>query len=344
MGHRWYPGAPSAGAAPRTDPMRPHRTLVPVALAGALVLAGCGRGPADDRFGAEGMEGLPAPPGIEQDGALAGTGSEAEPPRPVPFEGLGAWIDIFDEDLWRDPEGTVAALARRGVGTLFLQTTNFRNPGPIRFPRGTARFLEAAHTRGISVVGWYLPDLKRLRRDLAWSLAAVEFTTARGHRFDGFAMDIEATDVADPVLRAERALELSRRLRRSVGPDYALGAIIPSPLRGPMYWPVLPVRGLAEIYDVLLPMAYWDGHASGDSGAGRYIARSIQLLRAEGGADLPIHVIGGVAEHATPEEVRGFTGVVTRRSLLGASIYDVDSMRPAHWAELRPLAGPDPSA
>lgn len=299
--------------------MPPHRIPI-VALASVLVLAGCAPAPADDPLAAEGLEGLPAPP------------------RPAPYEGLGAWVDIFDEDLWRDPEGTVAALARRGVGTLFLQTTNFRSPGPIRFPRGTARFLEAAHARGISVVAWYLPALERLRRDLAWSIAAVEFTSPGGHRFDGFALDIEATEVADPVLRAKRALVLSRRLRRAVGPAYPLGAIIPSPLRGPLYWPVLPVRDLAEIHDVLLPMAYWDAHASGEDGARRYIARSIDLLRAEGGPALPIHVIGGVAEDATPQEVRGFAGVVARRNLVGASIYDVDSMRPAHWAELAPLA------
>jgi hypothetical protein len=318
------------------------RTVSLLVLATAVALAGCGTPVLEEPAAAEGLDALPAQ-GIEQEDPLppgpGGDEERPEPPRPRPFRGLGAWVDIYDGKLWRDPEGTAARLARRGVRTLFLQTTNFRNPGPIRYPRKAGRFLEAAHAHGINVVGWYLPDLKRLRRDLDWSLAAVRFESPRGHRFDGFAMDIEATEVADPVVRAARAVLLSERLRREVGPDYPLGGITPSPLRGPLYWPVLPVQRFAEIYDVLLPMAYWDGHARGARGAHAYISRSIDLLRAEGGPDMAIHVIGGVAEDATPEEMRGFRQAVRGRGLVGASIYDVDSMRPAHWREIQPLAG-----
>jgi hypothetical protein len=85
-------------------------------------------------------------------------------------------------------------------------------------------------------------------------------------------------------------------------------------------------------------MAYWDRHASGEAGAHDYIARSIEILRAEGGPDTPLHVIGGVADNATSEEIRGFRRAVRARGALGASIYDVDSMRPSHWAELHGVA------
>ena len=65
------------------------------------------------------------------------------------------------------------------------------------------------------------------------------------------------------VLRRERSvrlLGLSSALRKAVGPDYPLGAIIPSP-RGmqlrPDYWPRFPYEGLARTYDVFMPMGYF---------------------------------------------------------------------------------------
>lgn len=312
-----------------------NRAAVSIALLLAGTASGCVRAIPEEVVGVPPeIAGRPAP-SVETTGA---TPSRPDPPRPPPYEGLGAWVDIFDRPLWRNPERTVEALARRDVSTLFLQTTSYRYPGPIRYPSATARFLEAAHARGINVVGWYVPDFAGMRRDLAWSVAAARFRTAAGHRFDSIALDIEVTGVADPVLRSERVVTLSRRLRAAVGADYPLGAITPSPLRGPNYWPILPVAQMAQIYDVVLPMAYWNGHARGAAGARDYIARSIRLLRAEAGGDVAVHVIGGVADEITRDEVAGFARAVREEGPAGASVYDVGTMRPGHWAEVRGLA------
>jgi predicted small lipoprotein YifL len=252
--------------------------------------------------------------------------------RARPYRGLGAWIDVFDGRLWRDPEGVVARLDGRGVRTLFLQTTTYRLRGPLRFPRAAGRFLDAAHARGMAVVGWYVPSFAKPRRDLAMLLGAVAFRSPGGGSFDSVAVDIEVTKVADPVERARRAVALSRKLRDAVGPDYRLGGIIPSPLRGPEYWPILPTAQLARVYDVLLPMAYWSHSRSGAAGARGYISRSLQIVRSEAGPNARIHMIGGVADGTTPAEIRAFARA--SRGTIGLSVYDVATMNDAEWAAL----------
>jgi hypothetical protein len=199
------------------------------------------------------------------------------------------------------------------------------------------------------VVAWYVPDFADLRRDHEWSVAAMRFTSPSGQRFDSFALDIEVTAVTDPEERASRLLELSRQIRAAAGPSYPLGAITPSPLRSPGYWPVFPDAELAQIYDVYLPMAYWSYSAGGEGGAYDYIDRSAEIVRTETGRpDLPIHMIGGLASGAEAEESRGFVSAVNDNRLLGASLYDVASSGAEDWEALtllrfeQPAAAPQP--
>src|SRR5690349_16325139 len=79
-------------------------------------------------------------------------------PRPAEtFAGLGAWVSVFEDEQWARPERTVEAMHRHGVGTLYLQSASSA-PGPAVFETArTARFLRAAHARGMRVVAWYLP-------------------------------------------------------------------------------------------------------------------------------------------------------------------------------------------
>jgi len=255
-----------------------------------------------------------------------------------PFRGFGAWVDVYDRELWADPEGTVEEIAGRGVRTLYLQTAStIPQKGPIRFPRLTARFLDAARAHGIRTVAWYLPKLLGAPRDLRRGLAAAAFTTSNGSRFDGIGVDIEVTAEADDGIRAARLVGLSRQLRAIVGPRYPLGAIVPSPIRGPDFWPILPVRELSQTYDAILPMAYWTFHVSGEDDAHAYISRSVRLLRDEAGPEVPIHVIGGIADPATPAELRGFVRAVRESGVIGASVYDVDTTDERGWAVLGEL-------
>jgi hypothetical protein len=262
----------------------------------------------------------------------------APSPRLDVFRGAGAWIDIYDHDQWRDPEGTVARLQARGVQTLYLESTSYRRKGPIRYPDRTARFLDAAKAAGIPVVAWYVPGFADLDKDLEWSLAAIDFQTPAGNRFDAFGLDIEVTIVEDPEERARRVVELSEALRAAVGPAYPMAAIVVSPMRSPGYWPVFPDRELAGLFDVYMPMTYWTFRARGEQAAHAYVAETIRRSRARTGRpDLPIHVIGGEAQHATPAEIDAFVRAVRQGGVLGASLYDVAGFGPEEWSAIQAL-------
>lgn len=242
-----------------------------------------------------------------------------------PFEGLGTWVDIYDEQAWIDPGTAVADMAASGVKTLYLQTSNADRPGSFVFPAAVATFVEAAHDAGVTIVAWYLPNLTDLVLDRARIRDAVGFRTPRGDRFDGFALDIESDSVADPARRTQRLVRLSKQIRDEVGAGFPLAAVIPSPIRlrdDVAYWPGFPWHQLALTYDAILPMTYYTFRASGPEESFAYVAGSIDEIRTRIGSDeVPIHVIGGLARDASTPETRAFTRAVRDRDVIGASWY-----------------------
>jgi hypothetical protein len=275
---------------------------------------------------------------------LAG-GAQARPGADLGlYRGLGTWVDIYDPSLFANPEAAVAGMVARGVRTLYLETGNYKQRVDVFRPDRQSRFLEAAHAAGIRVVAWYLPSFKNVARDLRRSLAAVEYRTPSGQAFDAFALDIEAPVVRSPALRTDRLLDLSRQLRAAVGPDYPLGAIIPSP-RGieltASYWPGFPYAELSQIYGVALPMTYFTYRVEGGAAVRDYIERSIAIVETEA-PGWPIHVIGGIGDRTSRLEARGFMRAVTGCGAIGWSVYDYSVTRESTWAWLTFPPSPSP--
>lgn len=264
-------------------------------------------------------------------------GARKAPPALTPYAGLGTWLDIYATSYWDNPEQQVAAMARDGVKTLFLQAGNYSqeaNRGEL------GRFVDAAHAHGIRVVAWYLPSFANPRHDFLASLQAIRFRSTHGERFDSFALDIEASIVTSEPLRNQRLIHLSVRLRRAVGPSYALGAIIPSPLgiiRHPHYWRSFPYRALARLYDVFLPMAYFtDHHLHGIHASRAYLAADVAIIRNRtGNPRVPIHLIGGISGSMTAADTTGFMRAVADCRPLGFSLYAFSTMRLGQWPKLR---------
>jgi hypothetical protein len=258
-----------------------------------------------------------------------------------PYDGLGTWIDIYDDEAWADPWATVAAMRAVGVRTIYLQTSNFNRGQPFVHAEDVVGFLDAAAANDLEVVAWYLPGFRDVRTDRKRVLAAIRFTTPSGNQFASFALDIESPEVTDPVARTRRLLALSNHLRREVGPDYRLGAIVPSPRRvrtDPSYWSAFPYRQIAELYDVFLPMTYFTYRVAGRDGAAWYTAKNILILRQEtAGLQVPIHVIGGIAGDATAQETRGFVDTIRTRDVIGASYYTFPMIRADQWRALRAI-------
>lgn len=261
---------------------------------------------------------------------LMGSGSGLEA-----YRGLATWIDVYDyaptyQAGDQPPPLTpavVRGMAATGIRTLFLQTAGARTSGSLEQPELLGRFLSEAHGAGLRVVGWYVPTFADVEADLDRLLAAARFR-AGTHRFDGLAVDVEATQaVADPGARNDRLLDLSRRLRDALGPDQTLGAIVPPPILlddvNPELWPSFPWTQLHELYDVWMPMSYWTLRSPPHADAARYTAENIRRLRrAVGDPDAAVHVLGGLGDHATEEDYRRFLETAHRELALGLSIYD----------------------
>ena len=198
------------------------------------------------------------------------------------------------------------------------------------------------------MVAWYLPSFASPSRDLRRSLAAIRFATPDGQRFDSFALDIESSIVRSVPLRNAHLLALGRRLRAAAGPDYALGAIIPSPVGMqllPRYWPGFPYAQLARTFDVFLPMDYYTHRVHGAAAVYAYTTRGMTIIRERTGVpDLPIHVIGGLAGATTAAEARSFVVAVGDCGAAGAGLYDFDETTSSQWLTLESLETPSVAA
>ncbi|HEX2068879.1 MAG TPA: hypothetical protein VHH54_01580 [Actinomycetota bacterium] len=255
-----------------------------------------------------------------------------------PYQGLGAWVDVYDPTVWRHAADAVREMDAHGVQTLFLETSSWRIGADIFRPRTVDVFITEAHRRGMQVVAWYVPDFYNLKRDFRRSMAAIRFRTPGGQRFDSFALDIESFRVRDPAKRSARLIQLSARIRKAAGRTYPLGAIVISPVathRVPSGWPGFPYRALANYYDVFLPMGYYSYRTDGATAAFNYTRDTLQLLRRDTrNRRLPIHAIGGEAAYTDGAEAKAFVDAVKRFDAIGASLYDFDTSGPEDWAHI----------
>ena len=244
------------------------------------------------------------------------------------YRGAGTWIDVYDA----------------GVRTVYVESANYTTPrrGKIVYRSETARLIDSAHAAGIRVVAWYLPGLRNLHRDLRRSLGAVGFTTPGGQRFDSLALDIESSAVGSITRRNRALLRLSFRIRRSVGPNYPLGAIVPdsrsTSLFLPSLWPGFPYTELRPFYDVFIPMAYSTNRGRGARFVYRYTLDNVQYLRfATGDPLLPVHVIGGIANGLGASEDRAVVRAAGDAGAIGASFYKLRWSSRGEWRALRSL-------
>ena len=275
--------------------------------------------------------------------ALVGAvGANAQTPAPrslAPFTGLGAWVSIYDGKAWADPEGTVAALLDHGVQTLFLETGNYRQRTDLVRPAGIDRFLAAAHAADIRVVAWYLPSLAKPSVDLRRSLAAIRLVTPDGDRFDGFALDVEATTVRSIALRNSRAAALAQSIRRAAPTTLPLGAIVIAPIgNSPTYWPSFPYRALSKFVDVLLPMAYFTARTHGAAGVRSYVVATMRYVRAQTTPTFPIHLVGGLTTRAKQAEVQAFSSETAACGAIGGSLWEYGTQTAAQWKTIAPFA------
>ena len=266
------------------------------------------------------------------------------------YRGLGTWVDSYDFDPAYVPgditvaPSDLADMAAHGVRTLFLQSSRSdrRATGLVSDPWLLAEFLLAADRTDMAVVAWYLPKWTGDDEDLDRLLAIDRFSVL-GRRFDGLAVDIEWNrDDLGAIERSHRLVNLSDRLRRTVGDD-PLGAIVMPPVITDeinlAFWPGFPWAELGPLYDVWLPMAYWSFRTEEHADPEFYVAQNIRRLRADlGDPEAMVHAIGGIGAAdgsalvdpgeplATIDDLPPFVRALVAEGAVGGSIYDWATM------------------
>lgn len=259
--------------------------------------------------------------------------SMARPYTLDPYRGLGAWIDVFDWAQSYAGEGrppslgldVVDQLANVGVRTIFLQTGRPDYHDDVVEPARLFGFVERAHSRGVAVVGWFLPPLLDVDGEVRRTVAMCSRL-----ELDGVGIDIESRVEPDVALRNRRLQSYSEQLRAAARPGTVLGAIVVPPTTmedvNPLFWTGFDWAMLGRNYDVFLPMNYWTGRLADSPwrNAGWSTAENVARLRARTGRpDLPVHMIGGIANGVTPAEVTDMVAAVESTGAIGASLYDV---------------------
>jgi hypothetical protein len=258
-------------------------------------------------------------------GAAAGAGG------PAAYRHLGTWVDIFDGPVLSSPSSSVAQMKNKGVDTIYIETANAASATFVN-RSAVGQLVQFAHNKGIKVVAWTLPGHSNEADDWAKAKAAIRFKSSRGDRFDGFALDIESTQVSNIKTRNSRLLALSKKINQATA--LPLGAITYSPvfINGP--WPNFPWARVAKIYDVFLPMAYSSYHYNSESSVRKYTEKAVKILRQKTSSGQPIHVVGGIADKMSGSETRGFVRALINKNVAGGSLYDFRTSDSADWKRL----------
>jgi len=275
-----------------------------------------------------------AAPPASAPGTTAPTATTAAPSRPAKQEaaapaaspsaargvlptGKGMW-------LWQPEKiegGNVSALVARakqlGFTHLYARTGStwmgFHGAGYLE------QLLPKAHAADIRVYGWDFPQLRDPDADVARAVQAITYTTAGGHRLDGFVPDIESSSEG-VQLSSLAAHHYGQRLREAVGNDYPLVVAVPRP-SGPMVTRY-PYGSVVKFFDAIAPMVYWLNRQPDSDVAGALVWLSqfgkpvIPIGQAydgspEGGRPGPPH----------PDEIRRFVATAEQYGAIGVAFW-----------------------
>jgi hypothetical protein len=103
------------------------------------------------------------------------------------------------------------------------------------------------------------------------------------------------------------------------------------------WWPDFPYAGLAEHYDVFVPMSYSSFRGADPVTTYTWNHDNVVLTRQLAGVpDLPVHLAGGIADDLP--DVAAFVRAAMDSGAIGAGGVQVVQARPEAWASLRALS------
>jgi hypothetical protein len=243
-------------------------------------------------------------------GALRAADLKAYPPGLA--DGSGIWVN-----LWNYPTANFDDYAQNlyatGVRNLFIQTSR-SNTVAITQPLELGQIIESCHKYKIRVIAWSFAELHNPRADANKLIEAARFRTPSGERLDAIAPNLEKN------LHKEAVEAYSQALRDALGAGYPMVAVVYSPLNRAPQVAITPWKTLDRYYDVIAPMAYWNGRYQ-TIDAYTYTRKTVERIRElTGRPDVEVHVIGdGMGTGAS--EIREFLRACGDVGAQTASLY-----------------------
>jgi hypothetical protein len=267
------------------------------------------------------------------------------------FRRLGTWVDVFDyaprlQNAGATPRITpdsVSDMAALGVKTLYVQIANPDDAPANQLTDRTelGALLARAHDRGVAVVPWFLPRLVDPAADLK-TMRQILKLRVDGESFDGIGLDLESSEVADIALRNRRTIAFAKKTRAMAGPSIPIAAIVYPAVQlevlNTTLWPDFPYKAVDRSVDLWMPMSYYTYRdaPSGLRNAYRYTVDSVDRLRKRvGDPNVPVHLIGGLAEDSTPDDYLDMSRAAKTTDALGWSMYDYATTGSWAWPYLR---------
>jgi len=204
-------------------------------------------------------------------------------------------------------------LRNHGIRNLFIQTSRSNTPA-IAHPEDLGKLIDSCHKHKIRVIAWAYLELKDPAADAAKMVAAAKFRSPSGESVDAIAPDLEKN------LQNGTVTKFSQILRATLGAHYPLIACVYSPLNHYEEVVNIPWKTLAQYYDVIAPMSYWNSKYQ-KLDAHDYTLATVRTIRQlTGRSDIEIHVIGD-GMGTTAESIHQFMKACKRAEATSASLY-----------------------
>jgi hypothetical protein len=203
--------------------------------------------------------------------------------------------------------------------------------------------IDAAAERGIAVLGWTVPRETSFE-DLALSVAAADYRTARGTPLAGVAVDLErgAEFMGDGTQGYEALADYTRLLRAALGPRSLILATVEDPHFERLTNRDVPYAQIAANASALQPMAYWrlfPTRLVGAQATREALRASYVALRREAKRAIPINVGGqtsglGACGTPPPDELTASLAESKRLGAIGETFFDWNGTLPSQWAAI----------
>ncbi|MBV9271260.1 MAG: hypothetical protein JO165_09200 [Candidatus Eremiobacteraeota bacterium] len=278
---------------------------------------------------------------------VADTPAEPPPTNVSMASGKAMWLFFSDNPIdsnyygkW-DPQAIVDTAVRAGLHYVELRTAYgaFFEVNPDAKAKVDA-VIDGLAAHGIGTMAWSVPR-DTTYEDLKASVDSAYYTTAKGTKMTGLAIDVERGDEfmgGDP--QGLTALwKYMQYLRGAMGPKYLLVATVEDPYFEHLDNVKYPFEQVAQYSDVLQPMSYWrmmNKNPTTAEQVRQMLPDETKRLLELSKRDLPVSIGGqttaeGRNGNPPADEITASLDAAKASGAIGECFFDWDGTQPYQW-------------